>query len=287
MAANEKLESFLAAQEPAPADTPTPPAPEPQEPSKPEPQQPEPDKGKTATATPEPADEPDDDDAPDARPGEPAVPRHALIDERNKRRDWKEKAARAEGEAAELRKQLEALQKPPPPPQQQQQQPAQQFQFTPWEVDPARRYQEELVNEKFERSELMMRSKHGDEVVDQLINDFAQLTAQNPTLRMQLFAQRDPFGWAHKEVERQRLLREVGDDPTSYEQKLRAKWEAEMAARQPPQVALPQNTPAPAMPPSLANVRSAAPRAAPQWSGPLSDDQVAADMRERRMAQRR
>ena len=190
----------------------------------------------------------------------------------------------------EYTKRLEALEKrqqAPPPSPPQQQQPAQSFQFTPWEVDPVRRQQEEVVNLKFEQSEQFARHKLGDEAVDQLINDFAELTAQNPVLRMQLFQQRDPFGWAHKEVERQRLLREVGDDPMSYEQKLRAKWEAEMAARQPPQVALPQNTPPPAMPPSLAGVRSIAPRGAPAWTGPLTDDQVAADMRERRMAQRR
>ena len=286
---NEKLESFLSAQEPAPADTPTPPAPEPQTPAEPaKPGEPPAKPGEAVAKPGEPVDEPDDDEPPrEARPGEVAVPRHAYEAERNRRQNWVERAARAEAQAEELRKQMEALakQQQAPPPQQQQQ-PGQQFQFTPWEVDPARRYQEELVNEKFERSELMMRSKHGDEIVDQLINDFAQLTAQNPTLRMQLFAQRDPFGWAHKEVERQRLLREMDGDPTAYRAKLRAEWEAEQQTKAPPQVQLPQNTPPPAMPPSLAGVRSAAPRGAPAWSGPLSDQQFVEDMRSRRMAQR-
>ena len=292
MAENKKLEAFLASEA---GDNR--PAPEPQEAPKPEPQQPEPDKGKEPVAPPEPQQEADDEEQPrEARIGEPVVPREALLDERAKRQDWKEKAVRAEALAAErekhaedLRKRLEALEKRQQalPQPQQQQQPGQQFQFTPWEVDPVRRQQEELLNQKFDQSESFARYRLGDEVVDKLIADFAELTAQNPTLRLQLFQQRDPFGWAHKEVERQRLLREVGDDPTSYEQKLRAKWEAEQAAKAPPPVALPQNTPPPNMPPSLANVRSAAPRTAQAWSGPLSDQQLAIDMRERRMAQRR
>ena len=290
MAENKKLEAFLASEA---GDNR--PAPQPQEPPKPEPQQSPPAEPKEPTAPPEPQQEADDEEQPrEARIGEPVVPREALLDERAKRQDWKEKAVRAEALAAErekqaedLRKRIEALEKrQQAPPQPQQQQPGQQFQFTPWEVDPVRRQQEELLNHKFDQSESFARYKLGDEVVDKLIADFAEMTAQNPALRAQLFMQRDPFGWAHKEVERQRLLREVGDDPTSYEQKLRAKWEAEMAARQPPQVALPQNTPPPNMPPSLANVRSAAPRTAQAWSGPLSDQAFAQDMRARRMATR-
>ena len=289
MATNAKLEAFLASEA---GDNR--PAPEPQEAPKPEPQQSPPAEPKEPVAPPEPQQEADNEEPREARIGEPAVPREALIDERAKRNDWKEKAVRAEAlaaerekQAAELAKRIEALEKRQAPPQPlQQQQPAQQFQFTPWEVDPVRRQQEELLNHKFEQSEQFARYKLGDEVVDKLINDFAELTAQNPALRQQLFYQRDPFGWAHKELERQRLLREVGDDPTSYEQKLRAKWEAEQAAKAPPPVVLPQNTPPPAMPPSLANVRSAAPRTAQAWSGPLSDQQFAQDMRARRMANR-
>ena len=280
---NEKLDAFLEANS---ADTPVP---EPQEAPKPEPQQPEPDKGKEPVATPEPAQEPDDDEAPrEARPGEVAVPRQAYEAERTRRQSWVERAARAEAQAEELRKRVEAFEKQQqaaaqPPPQYQ---PEPAFQWADPQTDPATFVQQQIMNQNFHLSERMMRKEIGKEATDKLIADFRELTRADPTLIHRVRMQDDPFDWARREVERHRVLSEMGDDPTTYEQKLRAKWEAEQAA-QTPQVALPQNTPPPAMPPSLAGVRSAAPRGAPAWTGPLSDQDFAREMREQRMANRR
>ena len=288
MAANEKLEAFLASEagdnKPATA---------PQEAPKPEPQPTEPDKGKEPVAPPEPVQEADDDELPrDARPGEVAVPRQALLDERAKRQDWKEKAVRAEAlaaerekQAAELAKRIEALeQRQQAPPQPQYQEPA--FQWADPQTDPHTYNAQREMMQRANISEMMMRKEIGAEATQKLIAEFHDLARNDPLLMQRVRMELDPYDFARREVERQRVLREMGDDPTSYEKRLREKWEAEMAAKA-PAVQLPQNTPPPNMPPSLASVRSAAPRGAPQWSGPMSDQQFAIDMRERRMAQRR
>jgi hypothetical protein len=142
------------------------------------------------------------------------------------------------------------------------------------------------MNTVFNVSEMLARREHGDEHVDKLVNDFAEMARNDPTLWEKVRGQRDPFGWAHREMERQRLLRDVGDDPSAYEKKLREKWEAERTAQMPAGLAVPTNTPAPNMPQSLAGVRSVAGRTAPVWSGPPSDQQIAADIRAHRMASR-
>lgn len=289
MAANDKLEAFLSSEA---GDNK--PATEPQEAPKPEPQQPEPDKGKEPVAPPEPQQEADDDEPRLARPGEVAVPREALIDERAKRHQWREEAARYKAQAEErekqaedLRKRLEALEQrqQAPPPQPQYQEPA--FQWADPQTDPVTYNAQREMHQRANISEMMMRREIGHEATQKLIAEFHDLARSDPLLMQRVRMELDPFDFARREVERQRVLREMGDDPTSYEKRLREKWEAEQAAKAPPAIALPQNTPPPNMPPSLASVRSAAPRAAPQWSGPLSDQQFAVDMRERRMARRR
>ena len=288
MAANEKLEAFLASEA---GDNK--PAPEPQEAPKPEPQQSPPAEPKEPGAPPEPQQEGDDDEPREARFGESSVPRQALLDERSKRQDWKEKAVRAEAlaaerekQAAELAKRIEALEQrqQATPPQPQYQESA--FQWADPQTDPHTYNAQREMHQRANISEMMMRREIGAEATQKLIAEFHDLARTDPLLMQRVRMELDPFDFARREVERQRVLREVGDDPTSYEKRLREKWEAEQAAKA-PAIALPQNTPPPHMPPSLAGVRSAAPRGAPQWSGPMSDQQFAIDMRERRMAQRR
>ena len=115
MANNDQLDSFLAEGAPdsanAPAPTPEPEAPAPA--STPQPDARPPAEAKT-TATPE----PDDHEPEPPAEGEPIVPRKAYEAERARRQDWKEKAARFEGELAATRRQLEEAtrraQQPPP-----------------------------------------------------------------------------------------------------------------------------------------------------------------------------
>ena len=68
-----------------------------------------------------------------------------------------------------------------------------------------------------------------------------------------------------------RLQREIGDDPAKWREAERQRLREEMAAEAKPQAA--PVSPVANLPPSLANVRSAAARGAPAFSGPpaLSD----------------
>ena len=114
--ANNQLDTFLAEgapdSAPAPAPTPEPAAPAPA--STPQPDAKTPAEAKAPTTTPE----PDDHEPEPPAEGEPIVPRKAYEAERARRQDWKEKAARFEGELAATKRQLEEAtrraQQPPP-----------------------------------------------------------------------------------------------------------------------------------------------------------------------------
>jgi hypothetical protein len=271
--ANEALDSFLASEaqeatrEPAPQAAPEAPpaAPEPKADAKP---QGEP---KAATATPE-----DDAEPPQPLDGEPVIPRRAYEDERRKRQDWKEKAARYEGELAAIRKQLEEVQRPQPQPMPP---------LAP--IDPSQdptgftvRIQQVMLNERLNNSEMLLRDKIGDDKVTEYVQEFQQLAQRDPTLFGKLYSQTNPYGWMQREVERQRVLRDVGDDPSAYRSKIeaeaRAKWEAEAAAKPPPP------SPAAGLQPSLATVRSVAGRTASTWSGEPSLEDVLAPIQNRK-----
>jgi hypothetical protein len=276
--ANAKLEAFLAANEPEAVTPPT----EAPEPPAAEVGQSAPVESKPDAAPSEAPQEADDGDLSDAGP---SVPRQALLDERSKRQNWVERASRAEAQAEELRKQIEGLRKPAQPMPLQPQQ-HQQFQFPDPAVDPVGFQVAHAMNNRFNTSQLLAQKEHGKETVAKMVDEFAQMAQHDPTLWERIRQQDDPFDWAFREMERQRLLRDVGEDPSAYEKKLREKWEAERAAQMPAGLAVPTNTPAPNMPQSLAGVRSVAGRAAPVWSGPPSDQQIAADIRAHRMASR-
>jgi len=235
------------------------------------------------------APEPDDDaDPPAPIEGEAVVPRRALEAERHKRQDWKEKASRAEGELAELRRQLEAAKAPPPAPQQQ---PVPTLpQLPDPNVDPIGyiqqatvRQQHAMLNERLNFSEMMVRDKIGTEKLDSYVNDFKRAMETDPTLGGKLASQAHPYAWLVKEVDRLRVLRDVGDDPASFRERLvaeeRAKWEAEAAARGP---AVPQAAPLPNMAPSLATARSVASRSTPAWTGEATEQDVVDQIRARK-----
>jgi len=259
----EEIDAFLGATpaaEPAPA--PTPAAAPPEAP---------PAADKATEAKPP----PDDAEPPEALDGEPVIPRRAYEDERRKRQDWKEKAARAEGELAELRRQMEEAKRPQPaPPQQMPAMPP---------IDPSQdpqgfvqRVQSVMLNERLNNSEMFLREKIGPEKTEEYVAEFKQAAERDPTLYGKLYSQANPYGWLQKEVERMRVLRDVGDDPNSYRERLiaeeRAKWEAERATPVPQQMPV---SPAAGQPRSLATARSVAPRSAPQWSGPTPLNEIA------------
>ena len=268
-----ELDSFLASEaQAATAEPATPAAPEaPQTAPEPKADAKAPAEPKAATATPE----PDDAEPPQPLDGEPVIPRRAYEDERRKRQDWKEKAARLEGELAAVRRQQEEAQRQPP-----QQMPP----LAP--IDPSQdpggftiRLQQVLLNERLNNSEMMLREKLGPEKVDEYVNEFKHLAQRDQTLFGKLYQQTNPYGWMTREVDRLRMLNDIGDDPAAYRSRLeaeaRAKWEAEAKAAVPV-------SPAAGLQPSLANARSVAGRSATTWTGEPSLEDVLAPVQNRK-----
>lgn len=204
--------------------------------------------------------QPAGEDAPPASEPNKQVPLKALEEERKNRQDWKEKAIRFEEELKHLRAQQSQAQT--------QQQPSQQqMEMTPEML---------VLNERMNNSEDRVREKYGSEDVDAKLAVFERAVQENPALRQELMNQRHPWQWMYSHAQKLQALADIGDDPTAYEQKLRAKWEAEMKESQQQQEPTQQSQtqPAAALPRSLANNRSAAPRSAPVWSGPTSLNDV-------------
>jgi hypothetical protein len=236
------------------------PAPEPQQEPAPPPEQQEPEEEAEG-------DPPEQEEAPEPpKPGERTVPLAALEAERAQRRDHKERAARLEGELAELRRQFDEAKRAA-------QQPPQQAQ-PPQQIDPVQdpagyhaQVQQLMLNERLNISEMALRREIGEEKVEAVKAEFVQAMRSNPALQAQLYQQPDPYAWAAKQVEVMKLQREIGDDPAAYRAKLRAEIEAEMNAAQPAAPVAPVS-PAARLAPSLANARSAAPRGSGAWAGP-------------------
>jgi hypothetical protein len=186
------------------------------------------------------------------------------------RTDWKGKVVAAETEARLLREQLEAAKKPTSPAAPQAPLPA----AVP--LDPVRdpvgyhnRLQSVLLNDRLNISEMLERDKHTPEAFESAVTEFQEAAKQQPDLYAKLHAQRHPYGWLMKEVEKLRVQRDMGDDPAAFRARIaaeeRAKVEAEMRNGGAPPV-----SPAAGLPPSLANTRSAAPRSTNGFSGPPS-----------------
>ena len=285
MAANRQLEAFLAeeARGSAPAAEP-----ETSAPAAPEAPQAAPEPKAAPTPPPESkaAQEPAEDDAEPSdaleHDGQRYIPRQQFDRERQRRQDWKEKAARLEGQIAEMQRQQQEAQRAASQPQPQPMPP-----LAP--IDPSQdpqgftmRLQQVLLNERLNNSEMMLREKLGPEKVDQYVQEFKELAARDQTLFGKLYQQTNPYSWMQREVERQRVLRDVGDDPSAYRSKIeaeaRAKWEAEAAAKAPP----PPVSPAAGLQPSLATARSVAGRTTTNWTGMTSEEDLVASIQNRK-----
>ena len=186
-------------------------------------------KGKPPAAKPA-APEPDDD----AEPGEPApheaiVPRSAYQKERERRQNWVERAGRAEAERDALAKQLEDAKKPPP----QSTPPPPQLEPIDPVRDPegyTRRMRGVVLNERLNTSEMLALEKHGKETIDAETEYFQKRTQSDPRLWNELYSKPHPYQWMIDSNSTARLHEEIGTDPSAYEAKLRAKWEAERGA---------------------------------------------------------
>ena len=285
--ANEQLESFLKgetatvteAPPEAPQAAPEAPAPKPEAKAEPA--------AKASTAKPEP-----EDDA-DAEPsdrleqdGKSYIPQQVLERERQRRQDWKARAVEAETRHKELQRQLDEAQRrataPPPQPQAPPQPPPDPATNPQgWAQHVVQQQQAALLNERLNNSEMMLADKIGAEKLSEYVNEFRNLANADPTLFGKLYSQPHPYAWLTREVDRLRLVRDVGDDPAAYREKIlaeaRTQWEQEAKAQ-------PAPSPAAGMQPSLGTARSVAGRTAGAWTGEPSLEDVLAPIQNRRSA---
>ena len=280
--ANEQLESFLKGETATVTeDAPAPPAeaPQPEKAATPS-------EGGSGDKKPPATTEPDDADPPEPLEGEPVIPRRAYEDERRKRQDWKARAVEAETRHKELQRQFEDAQRrataPPPQPQAPPQPPPDPATNPQgWAQHVVQQQQAALLNERLNNSEMMLADKIGAEKLSEYVNEFRNLANADPTLFGKLYSQPHPYAWLTREVDRLRLVRDVGDDPAAYREKIlaeeRVKWEAEAKAA-------PAVSPAAGMQPSLGTARSVAGRTAGAWSGEPSLEDVLAPIQNRRSA---
>jgi hypothetical protein len=275
--ANEQLESFLKgetatvtdAPAPAPQAAPEPPAPKPEAKAEPA--------AKPATAKPEPEDEADAEPTDRLeQDGKSYIPQQVLERERQRRQDWKARAVEAETKHKELQRQFDEAQRrataPPPQPQAPPQPPPDPATNPQgWAQHVVQQQQAALLNERLNNSEMMLADKIGAEKLSEYVAEFRNLANADPTLFGKLYSQPHPYAWLTREVDRLRLVRDVGDDPAAYREKIlaeeRVKWEAEAKAT-------PAPSPAAGMQPSLGTARSVAGRTAGAWTGEPSLEDV-------------
>lgn len=160
----------------------------------------------------------------------------------------------------EMQRRIAAQQQPP--------QPAPDVFADPegWQAHLQQQFNQRLLDERANFSEMRARDKFGDEAVDKALQ---AALAQN--LGPQFLAQRDPYGSLIQWHKRVTALQKIGPDPEAYEkqleEKIRAKVLEELKA---PAAARPQQR----FPTSLADATASGPQGAP----PVSDEAIAASL---------
>ena len=223
---------------------------------------------------------------PEPKPGDRTVPLSALMDERNKRQDYKTQAAALEAElrvikeqqGAEkaererLQQQLEEARKAPPAP------PPQPSPMPNPTEDPAGYatfLREQTWNDLCNRSEAAFKQANPGVDTTAMVARLAQEIRANPALGQELRNQFHPFEWLNGKLKKLDGLKQIGDDPDAYAAKLREQIRAELAAEmQQPAPAVPAPKQAPRLPASLASVPNAGDREPNPYLGPTPLEDV-------------
>jgi hypothetical protein len=267
------LDEILSGEEPAQVEqptveTPTEPTPEPEA-------QPRGPDGKFAPKANEP-EEPQPAPPPvESEPHKGAPP--GVLEERNRRKSAEERAADLERQLAEVRGQVSVLTQqrqtaPAPQPKPEPPKPVDFWEapdkFVAQQLTPI---QEELAQDRFERSLDRAITKHGEgaiEAAETAMREAIQSGQLNgDAVKAQMSRSRDPIG---------ELVAWHQNQPASIEARLRAEIEAqvraELGASQPQPALVEQpSTPAPSnMPSNLVGQRNVGTRSGPAWSGPAS-----------------
>lgn len=134
--------------------------------------------------------------------------------------------------------------------------------------------QQGLAQTREEISEMMAAEKYGEEVVRAAYAEMKSRLQNDPqgTLHdyQRIMSSRHPFGTLVQWHKQQSVLKEVGDDPAAFRERVRAELMAEIQKQQPAHAppsagGVPQGQ----LPTNFATARSAGVRTAPQTNGPL------------------
>ena len=166
----------------------------------------------------------------------PLVPRKALEDERRKRQDYEKRLQ-------ELERKLQA----PPPQQAKPQAPA-----PDWYVEPEQAAQQ--MHREFQYQIFETRLSLGEEIVGQnpgyadAKSAFVEAAQADPSLLEKMVKHQNPAKFVFEQGRKIAAMREIGDDPLSYRQKIEAEIRAQLG----------QPSPAPAQPPKAPAPKSLA-----------------------------
>lgn len=214
--------------------------------------------------------------------------RKALDEERGKRRKYKENLEAVErqmqaiqGQYSGLLQALQAQQRPQPTPQ-----PAPDFFQDPDAaidyrlknaVDPLAKQQ---VQQAEQFSRMMAVDKFGEEVVNTAYAELAQRINTDPNARLdhqRIMSSPHPYAALVQWHKQQSVLKEVGEDPAAYRERVKAELLEELRAQ--PGYQLPQPPPSPGaalqnLPSNFAGARNAGTRTVPQFQGPTPLSQI-------------
>lgn len=133
--------------------------------------------------------------------------------------------------------------------------------------------QQNLLVQKVVTSQEFMRSRYED--YDELENIFAEEMAQDPSLQQKMWADPFPAKFAYEHAKRAKAMREIGDDPASYKERVIQEYLASQPQQPTASQVQTQPKPVPQPPKSLAGVPSAARNVNKQpWGGPTPLEQL-------------
>lgn len=131
-----------------------------------------------------------------------------------------------------------------------------------------RAIQDVAFNERCNMSEMMAREKHPD--MDEKFAIFQEAAKADPTLGARLRTQPHPWEWVYQQAVKMEAMKEIGDDPQAFRERLKAEIMAELGATTGQKPA----TPPAKVPTSLASARNTGDRAQPVFNGPTPLEKI-------------
>lgn len=141
----------------------------------------------------------------------------ARDEEARLRKDAEDSKRQYEQRIAEIERRLQAAQNPPQPPPDPNLDPAGALAYE------REQFQQALLNQRLNTSEMLTRNKHGDQLVDAAFQ-----AAQQAGVLQHFVRARDCYGEMVKWHRHQQVLARVGEDPDAYEKTLEEKIRAKV-----------------------------------------------------------